>query len=177
MKNYKYWETCIELIENGKTEEATRFALEIATKLGLSEKLVKKIMNVSLKSFEKKIEGKMDDCIKKAKEENADALCLYYSLDNGWDGTIYLCKDYTKENSHWISKSKSWMDIGKTRGFSEIYKKNAESAFFANKVSSGICILLMLRTTLAFYHVAQKFSDSGLKVCITATDSDFVRVA
>lgn len=177
MRNYKYWETCIDLIESRKIEEATHFVLETTSKLGLSKELVEKIMTVSLKGFEKKIEGKMKDCLEKAREENAEALCLYYSVDNGWDSTMYICKGYTKENSSWISESKNWIELGKTRGFSEIYKKTAESAFFTNKISSAVCILLMFRTSIAFYNVAQKFPDCGFKLCITATESDFVRVA
>ncbi|CAH0276574.1 hypothetical protein [Chryseobacterium sp. Bi04] len=177
MRNYKYWRSCADLIESGKIEEATNYALEITLKLGLSKEVVEKIMAVSLKGFEKKIEEKMNGCLKKAKEENAEALCLYYSMDNGWDSTMYICKDYSTENTSWISESRSWIDLGKTRGFSEIYKNTAESAFFANKISSAVCILLMFRTTIAFYNVAQKFSDCGLKLCITATESDFVRVA
>lgn len=176
MKNYKYWENCIALLEKGKIEDAMGYALDIALKLEVTKELIDKIMAVSLKGYEKKIEGKMNECIERAHAENAETLCLYYSLDNGWDSTIYICKDYTKENNDWISNSKSWVEIGKARGFSGIYKNDAEAAFFADKISSGICTLLMLRTTIAFYNVAQKFSDCGLKLCITATDSDFVRV-
>lgn len=176
MNYYKHWQTCIQFIEKDQIEDAENFALTSATQLGVTQELISKIKNVSLKSYEKKIEEKMDECIQRATSENAEALCLYYSLDNGWDSTIYISKEYSKENSHWISASRSWIDIGKARGFSGIYKKDAESAFFSDKISSGICILLMLRTTIAFYNVTRKFRDFGLKLCITATESDFVRV-
>lgn len=173
---YKNWETCVEFIEKGEIKNAENFALTVASELTVPQDLINKIMAVNLKSYEKKIEGKMDECIQQANSKKAEALCLYYSLDNGWDSTIYICKNYSKENNQWISGSRDWIDIGKARGFSGIYKKDAESAFFADKISSGICILLMLRTTVAFYNVAQKFKNCGLKLCITATESDFVRV-
>lgn len=176
MKYYKHWEKCIDLIEKRQIENATNYALKIATELDLPQALIDRIMSVNLKSYEKNIEAKMDECINRAKSENAEALCLYYSLDNGWDSTMYICKGYTKENCDWISISRSWIDIGKARGFSGIYKKEAESAFFVDKISSGICILLMLRTTIAFYNVAQKFLNCGLKFCISATENDFIRV-
>ena len=176
MNYYKHWECCVDLIEKGQIENATNYALKIAPKLNVPQSLIDKIMSVNLKSYEKNIEAKMDECIERATSENAEVLCLYYSLDNGWDSTMYIDKNYTKESNYWLTKSRSWIDIGKARGFSGIYKKDAESAFFADKISSGICTLLMLRTTIAFYNVAQKFSNCGLKFCITATESDFVRV-
>ncbi|RUT69197.1 hypothetical protein D0817_16950 [Flavobacterium cupreum] len=174
---YKYWETCVEFIEKGEIENAENFALNIASTLTVPKDLINKIITVNLKSYEKKIEEKMPDCIQRAKIENSDALCLYYSLDNGWDSIMYICKNYSKGTGDWISNDyTSIIDIGKARGFSGIFKKKAESAFFTDKISSGICILLMLRTTIAFYNVAKKFKDCGLKLCITATESDFVRV-
>lgn len=176
MKNYTYWKNCITFLEKGDIENATHYAIDMALKSKVSQELIDKIMAVNLKRYEKKIESKMNECIARANTENAQALCLYYSVDNGWDSTIYICKDYTKANNHWISESKSWIEIGKARGFSGIYKNDAGEAFFADTISAGICTLLMLRTTIAFYHVAQKFSNCGLKLCITATESDFVRV-
>gem|GEM_PF-6686326 len=35
----------------------------------------------------------------------------------------------------------------------------------------------MLRTTIAFYNVVSNYKDYDLKLCITCTESDFVRVA
>ncbi|MCQ9640727.1 hypothetical protein MP478_15170 [Chryseobacterium sp. WG14] len=58
MRNYKYWRSCADLIENRKIEEATNYALEITLKLGLSKEVVEKIMAVSLKGFEKKLKEK-----------------------------------------------------------------------------------------------------------------------
>lgn len=176
MNNYKHWKSCVEKIENGDIDGAINYALETAQQLKVPKELVDRIFAVNLKSYEKKIDGLMIQCIQRAKDENAEALCLYYSLDNGWDSTMYICKGYTKNNSAWIGASRSWIEIGKARGFSGIYKKDAESAFFCDEISSGICILLMLRTTLAFYHVAINYKDCDLKLCITCTESDFVRV-
>lgn len=177
MKYYNHWESCIAKIENGDIDGAINYAIETALQLKVSKKLVDKIFSVNLKSYEKKIDEQMKLCIERAKDENAEAMCLYYSLDNGWDSTMYFCKGYTKENSSWIGASRSWIDIGKARGFSGIYKKEAESAFFCDEISSGICILLMLRTTIAFYSVASNYKNCGLKLCITCTESDFVRVS
>ena len=176
MKQYKFWETCMKMIEEGKVIESEKYGIEIAKKLGLGQELLDKIFSVNLKSYEKNIDSKMTECIERAKTENAEALCLYYSMDNGWDSTIYFCKNYTHKNSSWIGASRSWLDIGKARGFSGIYKKEAESAFFCDNISSAICLLLMLRTTIAFYNVAKNYKDCGLKLCITGTESDFVRV-
>jgi hypothetical protein len=176
MNYYSYWEHCVSKIENGNIDEAVTYATETAKQLNISEALIEKIFSVNLKSYEKKIDENMNQCIDRAKNENADALCLYYSLDNGWNSTMYICKGYTKENSNWIGASRSWIDIGKARGFSGIYKKEAESAFFCDEISSGICILLMLRTTIAFYNVVSNYKNCDLKFCITCTESDFVRV-
>lgn len=176
MKNYKYWESCIAKIEANEIEKSINYGIEIAKKLKVPKELIAKIFSVNLKSFEKRIDSKMNESIKRAKLEDAKALCLYYSLDNGWDCTMYICKNYTKENSNWISESRSWVDLGRVRGFSGIYKKENESAFFADDLSSGIPILLMLRTTIAFYNVAKGYKNCGLKICITATEYDFVRV-
>lgn len=118
----------------------------------------------------------MKQCIQRARDEQAKALCLYYSMDNGWESTIYICKDFNRVNTTWISASRSWIDIGKARGFSGIYKKEAEAAFLANDISTGICILLMLRTTLAFKDVTDRYKDCGLHICITCTGSDFVQL-
>lgn len=177
MEYYTYWKNCMAKLENHKIDEATNYALEIAIKLNVPKELVDKIFSINLKSYEKKIDAQMNQCIQRANDENAEALCLYYSLDNGWDSTMYICKGYTKENNNWIGTSRSWIEIGKARGFSGIYKKEAESAFFCDEISSGICILLMLRTTIAFYNIAINYKDCGLKLCITCTNSDFVRIS
>jgi hypothetical protein len=176
LDHYAHWETCMALIGKGKPEEAARRALQSALALGVPKALADRIGAVNLAGFEKKIDGRMRECIARAKAENAEALCLYYSLDNGWDSTIYICKHYSDTRNDWITASRSWIEIGKARGFSGIYKKEAHSAFFCDALSAGICILLMSRTTLAFYAVAQKYRDCGLKLCVTCTESDFVRV-
>ena len=173
---YIYWEECVKKIHKNQIIEAEEYGLRIAKKLNVSTELVNKILSINLKSFEKIIDEKMNECIERAREEDGEALCLYYDLDNGWESTMYICKNYTDKNSHWISKSRSWVDIGKVRGFSGIYKKEAGSAFFIDNISSGICILVMLRTTLAFYNTVKKYNNLGLKFCITCTESDFVRV-
>jgi len=175
-KYYPYWEKCVKKLEVGRIDDAICYASDIATKLTVNDKLIKKIFSINLLSYEKKIDNNMAESIKRAKNTNSKALCLYYSLDNGFDSTIYICKDYTTENNSWIGVSGNWIDIGKARGFSGIYKKDAESAFFADDISSGICILLMLRITVAFYNVAIKYKDCGLKLCVTCTEDDFVNL-
>lgn len=176
MENYQHWEICMKLIEEGRIDESVSHANDIAEQLSVPKELIDRINAVNLKSFEKRIESKMSDCIQRAHSENAEALCLYYSLDNGWDSTMYVCKDFSPDSYRWISASRSWIDIGKARGFAGIYKHEAESAFFCDDVSSGICLLLMLRTTIAFYNVAMKHQQCGLILCITGTESDFVRI-
>ena len=176
MDYYNYWENCVAKIESGYIDEAVNYAIKTAKRLNVPNDLIKRIFSVNLKSYEKKIDERMGQCIDRAKNENAEALCLYYSLDNCWDSTMYICKGYNKENNEWIGASRIWIDIGKARGFSGIYKKEAEAAFFCDDISSGICILLMLRTTIAFYNIVSNYKDSGLKFCITCTEDDFVRV-
>jgi hypothetical protein len=176
MKRYKQWQICMAKIEDGNIEDAIDHARKIAPKLNVPQELIERIFAVNLKSACQKIDDKMEECIQRAKDENAKALCLWYSLDNGWDSTIYICKDYSHDNNQWITGTRSWINIGKIRGFSGFYKKEAESAFFADDISSGIVLLLMLRTTIAFYNIAQKYKNCGLKICISCTESDFVRV-
>lgn len=74
----KYWERCVDQIEKGQIENATIYALKTAVKLDVSQALIDRIMSISLKSYEKKVEAQMDECLKRAKLENAEALCLYY---------------------------------------------------------------------------------------------------
>lgn len=51
---------------------------------------MEKIFAVDLKSYSKKIDSYMEQCIERAKKESARDLCLYYDIDNGWDST-YMC--------------------------------------------------------------------------------------
>ncbi|MFC4805179.1 hypothetical protein [Filifactor villosus] len=172
---WKCWEECISYLEEKNKLEIIAFSKELAQKFGVSSELMEKIFAVDLKSYSKKIDHYMEQCIERAKKESARALCLYYDIENGWDSTIYICKEFTRDNNQWIS-SKIWIEIGKARGFSGIYKKEAHGAFFADDISTGICILLMVRTTLAFKEVVEKYKDCGLHIGITCTDSDFVKV-
>jgi len=174
MNYYNHWEECVRKIEQGQIKEAESYAVKTASKFKVKQELIDKIFSVNLQSYEKKIEEFLIECIQRGKQENAKALLLYYSLDNGWDSTIYICQDYDSYDNKWCSSSTSWVDIGKARGFSGIYKKDAEAAFFCDEISSGICILLMLRTTIAFYNVAVKYKECGMKLCVTCTESDFV---
>ncbi|MBN9299721.1 MAG: hypothetical protein J0I41_22150 [Filimonas sp.] len=177
MMHYEHWEHCKKLIEEDKIAYARDYATEIAIKLGVSKELIDKIMSVNLKSYENRINNKMSTCISRAKTENSVALCLYYDMDNGWESTMYICKSYAHDNNYWITASRSWVDIGRARGFSGFYKNDAEAAFFCDNTSAGICLLLMLQTTVAFYNVAKAYRNCGLIICITATENDFVRVA
>lgn len=175
-KYWGYWSACISYLEKNSSEEAISYAKNIAGQLNVPETVVNRIFAVNLSSYSVKIDSYMEQCIQRAKNEQAKAVCLYYSMDNGWESTLYICKDFSREESSWIYASRNWMDIGKARGFSSIYKKEAKSAFLADDVSTGICILLMVRTTIAFKNVADKYKDCGLHLCITCTESDFVEL-
>lgn len=174
-KYWQYWEQCIVHLESNNVTEATEYATAIAQQLKVPTTLISRIFKVNLSSYSAKIDSYMEKCVQRAKEEQAKALCLYYSMDSGWDSTMYICKDFSREKATWIA-SRSWIDIGKARGFSGIYKKEAQSAFLADDMSTGICILLMVRTALAFKDVTDKYKDCGLHICITCTESDFVQL-
>lgn len=174
-KYWQYWEQCIVHLESKDSSRAVAYATDIAEQLSVPAALISRIFAVNLSSYIAKIDSYMEQCIRRATEEQAKALCLYYSMDNGWDSTMYICKDFSREKATWIA-SRSWIEIGKARGFSGIYKKDAQAAFLADNMSTGICILLMLRTTLAFKEVADKYKDCGLHICITCTESDFVQL-
>ena len=174
IKYYEYWEECVKKIEQHQISEAIKYATDTAITLNVQQVLIDKIFSVNLQSYEKKIEKCLVECIQIGKQEKAKALLLYYSLDNGWDSLFYICKDYNSDNNDWGHPPIKRIEVGKARGFSGIYKKEAESAFFADDISSGICVLLMLRTTIAFYNVAVKYKDCGMKLCTTCTESDFV---
>ena len=175
-KEYEYWEECVKKIEQHKIDEAIEYALETALKLGVSQELIDRIFAVNLQTYEKRIEQHLIECIQLGKQEGAEVLLLYYSLDNGWDSHFIISRDYSPIHNDWWWPPIKRVEIGKARGFSGIYKKEAESAFYADDISTGICVLLMLRTTLAFYNVAVKYKDCGLKLCVTCTESDFVVV-
>lgn len=175
-KYWQYWEECIAYLESGDTTKACEYARAKAEQLNVPEALINRIFAVNLSSYSAKIDACMEECIQRAKGEGAKALCLYYSMDNGWESTMYICKDFRREKASWISASRSWIDIGKARGFSGIYKKEADSAFLVDDMSTGLCILLMLRTTLAFKDVTDKYKSCGMHLCITCTDSDFVQL-
>lgn len=175
-KYWEYWSTCISYLERDSSEKAVSYAKKIAEQLKVPETLVNRIFAVNLSSYAVKIDRYLEPCIQRAKNERAKAICLYYSMDNGWESTLYICKDFSREESSWICASRSWMEIGKARGFSCIYKKEAKSTFLADDISTGICILLMVRTTIAFKNVADQYKDCGLHICITCTESDFVEL-
>lgn len=175
-KYWLYWEQCIVYLESDNSVDAIAYAKDIAESLKVPAELISRIFTVKLTSYTKKIDSYMEECIKRAKNDHAKALCLYYSMDNGWESTMYICKDFSRDDNKWIGASRNWIDIGKARGFSGIFKKEAEEAFLADDMSTGICILLMLRTTLAFKDVTDKYKQCGLHMCITCTESDFVQV-
>ena len=52
MEQYKFWETCMEMIEEGKVIESEKYGIEIAKQLGLEQELLDKIFAVNLKSKE-----------------------------------------------------------------------------------------------------------------------------
>lgn len=114
----------MKMIETGRVAEVEKYAKEIALELGLTQQLIDRIFTVNLKCFEKKIDDVIGNVILRAQAEHAKALCLYYDIDNSWDSTIYICKNYCQEDNTWITDSRSWVDIGKIRRFSGIYKKS-----------------------------------------------------
>jgi hypothetical protein len=176
MQNYyKYWEQCLAKIEAQQAKEAEEFALQIAKDLKIPQKLIDKIYAVNLKNYQKKIDEKLKEAISSIGPATK-AICLYYSIDNSWESTLYICDDYSDENINWVGKSRKWIDAGLLRKFSAIYKKDAESAFFCDNLSSGILILLMFRTTKAFAEIAGSYKNCGVKLCITCTESDVVKI-
>lgn len=176
MNYYNYLNTFQKYIEKGNFAEAEKYAINVANQLKLNPDLIKKIIAVSLSSYQQRLEQYLPICLERAKVEQAKAICLYYDLDNGWDSTFFISQHYHPTNSDWISMSRSWINIGRVRGLNKFYRHEAQYAFFADEISTAICLLVISKTTMVFWHALEKFRDSEVKICITCTDSDFIRL-
>lgn len=166
MEYYKYWEECSSMIENGQIEEAKTYIVNAAKKLGVSDEIINKIFAVNLKRYENKLKKDFDEVLKQVTEDT-QAICLYYSVDNSWEGTYYICNTYDDNDINWFASSREWIDTARMRKFGEIFERDAESAFFSDPESSGILSLLMYRTTVTFSNVIKQYKDLALKVGIS----------
>ena len=175
MEYYKYWEECSSMIENGQIEEAKTYIVNAAKKLGVSDEIINKIFAVNLKRYENKLKKDFDEVLKQVTEDT-QAICLYYSVDNSWEGTYYICNTYDDNDINWFASSREWIDTARMRKFGEIFERDAESAFFPDPESSGILSLLMYRTAVTFSNVIKQYKDLALKVGISCDEDSFVKI-
>ncbi|SES79535.1 hypothetical protein [Thorsellia anophelis] len=180
MNYYNYWSKCKELIESGNIAQAQEYVMDTAIALKLDNTLIDKILSVPLKKYQHTLEHYIPICIERAQAEQAKAICLFYDVDNGWDSTFYFCQEYHPVNHDWIAMSRSWINIGRARGLNGFYRKQAESAFFCDEISTAVCLLVMFKTTITFWHAIEKYLDQcqnkDIKLCITCSDDDSVRL-
>lgn len=175
MDYYKYWEECSSMLENGQIDEAKTYIVGEAKKLGVSDELIDKIFAVNLKRYENKLKKDFDELLKQV-TENTQAVCLYYSVDNSWGGTYYICNTYDDNDINWFASSREWIDTARMRKFGEIFERDAESAFFSDPEGSGILSLLMYRTTVVFSNVIRQYKDLALKIGISCDEDSFVKI-
>ena len=175
MSYYKYWEECSSMIEKGQIDEAKTYIVGEAKKLGVSDGVIDKIFAVNLKRYENKLKRDFDKVLKQV-TENTQAICLYYSVDNSWEGTYYICGTYDDNDIEWFASSREWIDTARMRKFGEIFERDAESAFFSDPEGSGILSLLMYRTAIAFSNVIRQYKDLALKVGISCDEDRFVKI-
>ncbi len=105
MEYYKYWEECSSMIENGQIEEAQTYIVNAAKQLGVSDEIINKIFAVNLKRYENKLKKDFDEVLKQVTEDT-QAICLYYSVDNSWEGTYYICNTYDDNDINWFASSR-----------------------------------------------------------------------
>lgn len=175
MDYYKYWEECSSMIENGQIDEAKTYIVGGAKKLGVSDEIIDKIFAVNLKRYENKLKKDFDEVLKQV-TENTQAICLYYSVDNSWEGTYYICNTYDDNDINWFGSSRKWIDTARMRKFGDIFEREAESSFFSNPEGSGILSLLMYRTTVAFSNVIRQYKDLAFKIGISCDEDSFVKI-
>lgn len=163
------------MIEKGRMDEAGAYVVGAAKKLGVSDGVIEKIFAVDLKRYENRLKRDFDELLTRA-TGSTRAVCLYYSVDNGWEGTYYLCDTYDDDGIAWFASSREWIDTARMRKFGEIFERDAESAFFSDPEGSGILSLLMYRTTVAFSNVIGQYGDLALKVGISCDENSFVKI-
>lgn len=81
-----------------------------------------------MKRYENKLKKDFDEVLKQVTEDT-QAICLYYSVDNSWEGTYYICNTYDDNDINWFASSREWIDTARMRKFGEIFERDAESAF------------------------------------------------
>lgn len=175
MNYYKCWEKCSSIIEDGQIDKAEAYILGEAKKMGVSDEVTNKIFAVNLKRYENKLKKDFDEVLKHVTDD-IQAICLYYSVDDSWSGTYYLCNTYNDNDIEWFGNSRNWFDTGRMRKFGEIFERDAESAFFCDPVGSGILSLLMYRTTIAFVNVISQYKDLRLNIGISCDENSFVKI-
>ena len=177
MSYFDYLTRLSLLVSSGDIEGAHAYALRQAHEFNVPEEIIEKIAGYDTKTYRKKLDTGMKECLARLQEHAAKALYVYYDVDNGWNTCIYLCDTYEDTDPDcWFGRSRKWVDVGGLRKFASIYKHDAESAFFCDGLSTGIGLLLIVHTLRAIRDVVLPYEDRCPIVCAWCADDIYAKL-
>ena len=108
-----------------------------------------------------------------AQKQKAPAIYFEYDLDNNWDSTFFICKEYSAledNDDDWASNWNEDLQGPRLKEFANIYEIDG---FDINETAVGSTIYLIARTVISYAKAYQVLSDeSSLAVCIAFHDQD-----
>lgn len=140
------------------------------------EEMANRIQSVDLQSYATDLTAALKEAIESAQGESVKALYYEYSLDDEWQGYIYLCTEYLHEaekDDDWACDWDDYIEASTQEEFAAIYEENG---FDEIDATTSITLYLIARTVANFGRVVETVlgKEDGVKlpICIAFHDQD-----
>lgn len=136
------------------------------------EPQAKRIAAVALESYEKGLSKGLKLALKKARAATAQAVYFEYDLDNDWEGTFFICPQYSPQklgDDDWAGDWAEDFPGPDSPDLCAIYRKHGFAKDAKAAASTGY---LIARTVAAFGRCAETLETDGIALCIAFHDQD-----
>lgn len=111
--------------------------------------------------------------LKKARSVEARAIYFEYDLDNDWQSSFYICKEYAEleaADDDWACRWVSQVRGSCIPAFTKIYSRTDK--FGQTPLAIAITLFLIARTTAALRATVARKSPGTIRICLGFHDQD-----
>jgi hypothetical protein len=171
MKIFKLIEKMNPFVQAGDWHGLESTYRQIAAQ-AVGEEQAIKIAAVALKTYQRRLAKAIGRAVKKASAVKAQAVYFEYDMDNDWQGTFFICIDYSPQelgDDDWAGDWSEDFSGPSLPEFCALYRKHG---FAKDAQAVGSTCYLIARTLAAFGRSAEAFQTDGIALCIAFHDQD-----
>ena len=130
------------------------------------------IKSLDFDRYQQALSSGLDQAKRMASRLEARAIYLEYDLDNDWESTFFLCKEYRSEAADDDDWACDYVQTIPGPAFPEASAIYDENGFDRTPLATGSTLYLIARTVASFGRVACLAPSGSLPICIAYHDQD-----